>query len=101
MSCEIYLEADLVLIGESDKRAGNMLEAFYRKFSTSGPRFARMSLTSAELAKISINSYITAKISFTNQLRMIAEQYAGTNIHAILDAIGATGASDTSICAPG
>ena len=82
------LEADLVLIGESDKRAGNMLEAFYRKFSTSGPRFARMSITSAELAKISVNSYITTKISFTNQLRMIAEQYADTDIHKILDAIG-------------
>jgi UDPglucose 6-dehydrogenase len=48
-----------------------------------------MSVTSAELTKISVNSYITAKISFTNQLRMIAEQFADTDIHAILDAIGA------------
>src|SRR5207253_8701746 len=50
---------------------------------------ARMSVNSAELAKISLNSYITMKISFTNQLRMIAEQYADTDIHQILDAIGA------------
>jgi UDPglucose 6-dehydrogenase len=48
-----------------------------------------MSITSAELTKISVNSYITAKISFTNQLRMIAERYTDTNIHEILDAIGA------------
>src|SRR5260221_12891303 len=47
-----------------------------------------MSITSAELAKISVNSYITMKISFTNQLRMIAEQYADTDIHKILEAIG-------------
>jgi UDPglucose 6-dehydrogenase len=47
-----------------------------------------MSVTSAELTKISVNSYVTAKISFTNQLRMIAEQFADTDIHAILDAIG-------------
>jgi UDPglucose 6-dehydrogenase len=47
-----------------------------------------MSITSAELTKISVNSYLTMKISFTNQLRMISEQYEDTNIHAILDAIG-------------
>jgi UDPglucose 6-dehydrogenase len=28
------------------------------------------------------------KVSFTNQLRMIAERHPGTDIHAILDAIG-------------
>ena len=43
---------------------------------------------SAELTKISVNSYITMKISFTNQLRMIAEQFPKANIHHILEAIG-------------
>ena len=83
------LEPDMVLIGESDKRSGGLLEVFYRKYNTNRPKIARMSVTSAELAKISVNSYVTAKISFTNQLRMIAEQYTDTDIHAILDAIGA------------
>lgn len=80
---------DMVLIGESDERAGDLLEAVYRKYNTNQPKIARMSITSAELTKISVNSYITAKISFTNQLRMIAEKFADTDIHAILDAIGA------------
>jgi UDPglucose 6-dehydrogenase len=35
-----------------------------------------------------VNSYITMKISFTNQLRMIADQFAKADIHDILDAIG-------------
>jgi len=83
------LEPDMVLIGESDKRSGDLLAGLYRKFNTNRPKIARMSITSAELTKISVNSYITAKISFTNQLRMIAERYADTNIHEILDAIGA------------
>jgi len=83
------LEPDLVLIGESDTRSGDLLEALYRRYNTNRPTIARMSITSAELTKISVNSYITTKISFTNQLRMISEQYADTNIHAILDAIGA------------
>jgi UDPglucose 6-dehydrogenase len=78
----------MVLIGESDQRAGDLLEELYKKYNTNQPNIARMSVTSAELTKISVNSYITAKISFTNQLRMIAEQFADTDIHAILDAIG-------------
>lgn len=80
---------DLVLIGESDKRAGDLLESIYKKYNENRPKIARMSLTSAELTKISVNSYVTAKISFTNQLRMVAEQFADTDIHQILDAIGA------------
>jgi UDPglucose 6-dehydrogenase len=83
------LDPDLVLIGESDSDSGGRLEALYKKYNRNRPRIARMSLTSAELTKISINSYITAKISFTNQLRMIAEEYPDTDIEAILDAIGA------------
>ena len=83
------LEPDMVLIGESDKRNGDRLAALYKKYNTNQPKIARMSITSAELTKISVNSYITAKISFTNQLRMIAERFADTNIHQILDAIGA------------
>lgn len=83
------LAPDMVLIGESDKQAGDALEALYKKYNTNTPRIARMSITSAELTKISVNSYVTAKISFTNQLRMIAEQFEDTNIHQILDAIGA------------
>ncbi len=83
------LEPDLVLIGESDRDSGDRLEALYHRYNTNQPTIARMSITSAELTKISVNSYITTKISFTNQLRMIAEQYPDTDIHAILDAIGA------------
>jgi UDPglucose 6-dehydrogenase len=82
------LEPDMVLIGESDRRAGDLLEGLYRKYNTNRTNIARMTITSAELTKISVNSYITAKISFTNQLRMIAERFEDTDIHAMLDAIG-------------
>jgi UDPglucose 6-dehydrogenase len=82
------LEPDLVLIGESDPDSGAMLEELYRKYTRSKCRIARMSIISAELTKISVNSYITMKISFTNQLRMIAEQFPKADINMILDAIG-------------
>jgi UDPglucose 6-dehydrogenase len=82
------LEPDMVLIGESDPESGAALEALYKKYNRNQPHIARMSIISAELTKISLNSYITMKISFTNQLRMIAEQFPNANIHNILEAIG-------------
>ena len=82
------LEPDMVLIGESDKASGDALEDLYRRYNRNEPHLARMSIISAELTKISVNSYITMKISFTNQLRMIAEQFERADIHDILDAIG-------------
>ena len=82
------LEPDMVLIGESDPQSGAVLEEMYLKYNTNQPRIARMSIVSAELTKISVNSYVTMKISFTNQLRMIAEQFPKANIHQVLEAIG-------------
>ncbi len=82
------LEPDLVLIGESDPQSGAVLEEMYKKYNTNKPRIARMSIVSGELTKISVNSFVTMKISFTNQLRMIAEQFPKADIHMVLDAIG-------------
>ena len=87
------LDPDMVLIGESHPEYGEALEAAYKKYNRNQPHIARMSIISAELTKISLNSYITLKISFTNQLRMIAEQFPRADIHAMLDALG----SDTRI----
>jgi UDPglucose 6-dehydrogenase len=82
------LEPDMVLIGESDPASGQALETMYRRYNQNQPHIARMSIISAELTKISVNSFITMKISFTNQLRLIAEQFPKADIHAVLDAIG-------------
>ena len=87
------LDPDMVLIGESAPEYGTALEGAYKKYNRNQPQIARMSVVSAELTKISLNSYVTLKISFTNQLRMIAEQFPGADIHMILDALG----SDTRI----
>jgi UDPglucose 6-dehydrogenase len=82
------LEPDLVLIGEGDPESGAALEELYQKYTRNNCRIARMSIISAELTKISVNSYITMKISFTNQLRMIAEEFSRADINMMLDAIG-------------
>ena len=82
------LSPDMVLIGESDTASGDTLHEAYLRYNINSPHVARMTIISAELTKISLNSYVTMKISFTNQLRMIAEQFPKANIHHILEAIG-------------
>lgn len=82
------LNPDFVLIGESDKKAGDMLANFYKKFCKNKPAIARMNFINAEIAKIALNSYITTKISFANTLAQIAEKVPGGNVDQITKAIG-------------
>jgi UDPglucose 6-dehydrogenase len=84
-----FLNPDLILIGESDKYAGDILEAIYKKVCQNNPYVARMSITGAEITKISLNSYVTMKISFANTLANICERIPGVNIDAITKALGA------------
>lgn len=84
-----FLNPDIVLIGESDERAGDQLVSIYEKVCENSPYIARMSVVSAEITKISLNSYITTKISFANTLGNICENIPGANIDDITKAMGA------------
>ena len=57
------LNPDFILIGESDQKAGDILENFYNKYSENSPKISRMNFVNAELTKISVNTFITTKIS--------------------------------------
>jgi len=83
------LNPDMVLIGESNKVAGDKLEQIYNVFCENKPYIARMSIISAEIAKISLNSYITMKISFANTLSNICEVIPDADIDSITEALGA------------
>ncbi|MBI3597171.1 MAG: UDP-glucose/GDP-mannose dehydrogenase family protein [Nitrospirae bacterium] len=83
------LNPDLLLIGESDKAAGDQLVGIYEKVCENKPYIARMSIISAEITKISLNSYITMKISFANTLANLCEAIPGTHIDDITKALGA------------
>jgi UDPglucose 6-dehydrogenase len=84
-----FLNPDLLLIGESDRLAGDLLASVYEKVVENKPHVARMSIVSAEITKISLNSYITMKISFANTLSNICEALPGANIDDITKALGA------------
>ena len=82
------LQPDFVLIGESDTKAGDILEDVYKRMTENNPEMARMSLVSAEITKISLNSFVTMKISFANTLANICEKIKGSNLDHITTALG-------------
>jgi len=79
---------DMILIGESDERAGAMLEELYRTVCLNRPPVARMSFVNAELTKISVNTYVTTKISYANMLAEVCEKVPGADCGVISAAIG-------------
>ncbi len=82
------LNPDFILIGESDKKAGDILQKFYKKYCNNKPQFARMSFSNAELTKISVNTFVTTKISYANMLCEICEQIPGGNVDVVTAALG-------------
>lgn len=83
-----FLNPDLVVIGQSDARAGQQVEEFYRKFCRNNPSIHRMSIVNAEISKVSLNAYITMKISFANLIGQLCERVPGGNADEVCGAIG-------------
>jgi UDPglucose 6-dehydrogenase len=79
---------DMILIGESDKRAGDLLESFYYTICENSPPIRRMNLINAELAKIAINTFVTTKISYANMLSDICQRLPGADVDIVTEAIG-------------
>jgi UDPglucose 6-dehydrogenase len=77
------LNPDFVLIGESDARAGDMLEAVHRAICENHPPVRRMAFVDAEIAKISVNAFVTAKISFANMLSELCERLPGADASVV------------------
>jgi UDPglucose 6-dehydrogenase len=82
------LNPDFVLIGEYDKRSGDVVEQVYREMCENNPPMERMSIINAEIAKIALNSYITMKMTFANILAEICERYKGADVDAVTKALG-------------
>jgi UDPglucose 6-dehydrogenase len=83
-----FLNPDMLLIGESDTRAGDVLQALYKQVCENRPAIARMSFVNAEITKLSVNSYVTTKISFANMLARISERLPGANVDVVTAALG-------------
>jgi len=83
-----FLNPDFTLIGEWDKKSGDLLEEFYSQIMLNSPACCRMSLENAELTKISVNSFITTKIAFANTLAELCGRMSGGDVDAVTHALG-------------
>ena len=83
------LYPDSILIGESDAKAGDMLQAIYLQMCEKRPPVQRMNWVSAELTKISVNTYVTTKISYANMLADICDRLPGADVDVVTKALGA------------
>ena len=83
-----FLNPDLLLIGESDARAGDRLQSLYARVCDNQPAVARMAFVNAEITKLAVNTYVTTKISYANLLARICERLPGANVDVITSALG-------------
>src|SRR5262245_10730941 len=79
---------DAILIGESDLRAGDLLESIYRTTCDNSPPVQRMNFVNAEITKLSVNTFVTTKISYANMLADICDRLPGADVDVVTNAVG-------------
>ncbi|NPD88784.1 MAG: UDP-glucose/GDP-mannose dehydrogenase family protein [Asgard group archaeon] len=83
---------DRVVIGEYDKKSGDLLQELYEEFYGDhiGEKcpIIRMNVESAELVKYGNNCFLATKISFINELSRIAELVPGVDIGKVAYGVG-------------
>jgi len=82
------LTPDMILIGESDPKAGEILERIYEQSCDNKPVIRRMNFVNAELTKISVNTYVTTKISYANMLADLCDRIEGADVDVVSQAVG-------------
>jgi UDPglucose 6-dehydrogenase len=81
-------EPDLILIGESDVRTGEIVSQIAASMVSNIPETRRMSLSSAEITKIAVNTFVTTKISYANMLSELCDEIPGANVDDVTRAVG-------------
>ncbi len=95
------LKPDMVLIGEGNKDAGDILEGLYKHATENKPKICRMSTSSAEIMKLSLNCFVTTKISYANMIGDIADKTPNANKIDILKGIGSDSRVGSKCILPG
>ena len=81
--------ADRVVVGSFDKKAGDILEAMYREFYyPKTPPIIRTSLSTAELIKYANNAMLATKISFINTIANMCEKIPGADVKIVALSMG-------------
>lgn len=96
-----FFNPDFILIGEMNKRDGDILEEIYQQTCENKARFARMSPVNAEITKISLNCYVTTKITFANSVAYLCERVEGADANVVTQALGLDRRIGSSCIRPG
>jgi len=78
---------DYVLIGESDKAAGDLVMSVHESMGISKFPIARMTPIEAEITKIASNTHETMRVSFANMLLSICSEVPGADVDRITEAL--------------
>ena len=82
------LNPDMLLIGESDQKAGDMLEEIYINTVESDPVCHRMNWINAELCKLAVNTFVTTKISYANMISDMCDHLQDADVDVVTNALG-------------
>ena len=86
---EDTLHTDRIVIGEFDKKSGDVLDGIYRDFYEKElPPVIRTTLSTAELIKYASNSLLATKISYINSIANLCERTPGADIKVVALAMG-------------
>lgn len=89
------LNPDRIIIGEYDKKSGDLLEKFWRSFyENKAPPILRTNLETAEMVKYANNAFLALKISFANTIANICQHIPNCDVNIVMKGIG----YDSRIC---
>lgn len=83
-----FTNPDVVLIGESDSRSGDLLEGLFKGLCENNPPVVRMNFINAEVTKLANNTFVTTKITFGNMLSHICQRLPDADVDVVTSALG-------------
>jgi UDPglucose 6-dehydrogenase len=83
-----FMKPDRVVIGCSDSRAADIMEALYKPFVRQGNPIYIMDEKSAELTKYAANAFLATKITFMNEIANYCE-LVGADVDQVRKGMGA------------
>ncbi len=78
------LEPDRIVIGELDRKSGDVLEKVHSVFNAP---IIRTQIKVAELVKYASNAFLATKVSFTNEIGNIAKKL-GIDVYEVMKGVG-------------
>ena len=79
---------DRLVIGESDKKAGDIVLNLYSSFYNVLPPLVRTTPENAELIKYANNSFLAMKVSFANMMARLCMKIPGADVDTVMKGIG-------------